>query len=87
MRINPRPWAQHAACKDMDTTLFFPESHPKAKAAQACSSCPVRLECLVWAIENDEQGMWGGLSHRNRSKNMLPDLYRQLEERSMAHAS
>jgi WhiB family transcriptional regulator, redox-sensing transcriptional regulator len=30
--------------------------------------CPVRKECLLWAIEADEEhGIWGGQSHRERN--------------------
>ena len=30
--------------------------------------CPVRIECLLDAIDRDElHGIWGGLSHRERN--------------------
>lgn len=30
--------------------------------------CPVRKECLLWAIDSDEEhGIFGGLSHRERN--------------------
>jgi hypothetical protein len=30
--------------------------------------CPVRVACLLYAEKNDEQhGIWGGLSHRERN--------------------
>jgi len=30
--------------------------------------CPVRVACLLYAESNDEQhGIWGGLSHRERN--------------------
>ncbi len=87
MRDEPRPWARHAACKDMDFRLFFPEKQATAKAVQACSGCPVRVECLIWAIENDEHGLWGGLSHRKRHKSMLPALYDLLKNKELQNAS
>lgn len=30
--------------------------------------CPVRKQCLSWAIANEEEhGIWGGMSHRERN--------------------
>jgi hypothetical protein len=30
--------------------------------------CPVRINCLLFAISEDEQhGIWGGMSHRERN--------------------
>lgn len=31
-----------------------------------CHSCPMYEWCLTWGIENDEQGIWGGLSRKER---------------------
>lgn len=71
-----------AACKDMDTNLFYPQpSHPgrwgytsndmiPPQAAAACASCPVREQCLELGLANREQGIWGGvmLSRWNRKR-------------------
>lgn len=39
--------------------------------------CPVRRQCLLWAIQNDEEhGLWGGMSHRERNA-----LVRKVEAR------
>lgn len=63
-------WHLDAACRGMDTDLFFPyrgESLKKAKAI--CTQCPVQEECLTWAIEENEKfGIWGGLNERNRRR-------------------
>lgn len=38
------------------------------RAKRICRDCPVRLECLTFAYENDERhGIWGGLDGRERT--------------------
>lgn len=37
------------------------------EAKRLCGQCPVRHECLTWALDNDEEwGIWGGLDPRER---------------------
>ena len=61
-------WHQHGACRGADPNLFFPERGESVKEAKAvCARCPVRAECLEYALENHEVvGIWGGLSARER---------------------
>lgn len=60
-------WMQDAACKEMDTNLFF--SHRLAdrrKARNACAKCPVIEDCLRYATERRINfGMWGGIYERH----------------------
>jgi len=64
-------WMLDAACQGMDRELFFPlspvaEPDPQVKAA--CGSCPVRSECLDYAISVPEKyGTWGGLNETRRA--------------------
>lgn len=38
-------------------------------AFQVCRGCPVRLECLRWAMENkQDQGIWGGVPETRRTE-------------------
>lgn len=50
----------------MDPDLFHPGRGATVEAEQArtvCSTCPVVVECLEWAIVNNENhGIWGGLN-------------------------
>lgn len=32
-----------------------------------CPPCPIALECLTWALENREEGIWGGTTAEERS--------------------
>lgn len=71
-------WMKRAACrlredapaeeKDARTALFFVgagESQAPAKAF--CAVCPVKDECLDFALANNiHHGLWGGCSERER---------------------
>lgn len=79
MRLVERePWTEHAACRGLNPTLFFPEgrgsNHLREAAKAVCHGCPVRRECLDYAIEQRiHHGIFGGLSvkerHRHRKDN------------------
>ncbi len=61
-------WHADAACLDTHPDLFFPlRGQPTAPAVAICSTCPVRADCLAFAIdEGINHGIWGGLSARQR---------------------
>lgn len=66
-------WYEHAACQGMDTALFFPaKGHvvpPEVK--EVCARCPVRAECLAYAIETHQAfGVWGGLTVQARARHL-----------------
>ena len=65
-----RPWLVFGACRDADPFLFFPSSREETDMALAiCASCPVRPECLKYALEARERfGIWGGLTEKRRKK-------------------
>ena len=61
-------WQTQAACTPDMGPLFFPAPNdPGARHAKAvCAGCPVKAECLTHALDNDERGIWGGTSERQR---------------------
>jgi WhiB family redox-sensing transcriptional regulator len=63
-----RGWAARALCAGVDPEVFFPPSDdPAAEARDVCMACPVRGECLAYAVTADEPfGIWGGLDPRQR---------------------
>ncbi len=67
---NLTSWRRQAACRDMDTDVFFPLSDEEAGPAKAvCATCPVRAECLEFALAtNQEAGVWGATSEEERRK-------------------
>ena len=71
----PGEWADNAACKDAPTSWFYPrfgsrntgEKSKIMNAKKLCSSCPVKRECLEWALESgEEDGIWGGFEPKER---------------------
>lgn len=63
-------WQVDALCAQTDPEAFFPEKGGSTRdAKKVCTACPVRQECLDYALEKDERfGIWGGLSERERRR-------------------
>jgi WhiB family redox-sensing transcriptional regulator len=63
-------WRQDALCAETDPEAFFPEKGGSTREAKrVCVGCPVRMQCLEYALDNDERfGIWGGLSERERRR-------------------
>jgi WhiB family redox-sensing transcriptional regulator len=63
-------WVDEALCKDLPQRMFFPERHESAEPAlRICRRCPVREECLEYAMRNQiHWGIWGGTSERERRR-------------------
>lgn len=61
-------WQDKALCAETDPEAFFPEKGTSSRGAKSiCAACPVRHECLEYALANDERfGIWGGLSESER---------------------
>jgi WhiB family transcriptional regulator, redox-sensing transcriptional regulator len=60
-------------CAEVDPELYFPDkgcsnTSPKdiAIAKKICKTCPYMAECLAWAVANDEIGIWGGTTQKDR---------------------
>lgn len=74
--IDPGRWQLQAACRGMPTDLFVPDGHGNrattARAKAVCASCPVRAECLAYALAGDRltgaAGVFGGLTAKERQK-------------------
>ena len=63
-------WQENALCAQTDPEAFFPEKGGSTREAKRiCVSCEVKVECLDYALANDERfGIWGGLSERERRR-------------------
>lgn len=62
-------WHAEALCAQTDANLWFNElgenTAPLAKAI--CAQCPVRIQCLNYALDNNEKhGIFGGTDPRER---------------------
>jgi WhiB family transcriptional regulator, redox-sensing transcriptional regulator len=66
-------WRLEAACQQLPTELFFPIGHgPRAEAQtklakSICNTCPVRAQCLEYALgANAQYGVFGGMAEEER---------------------
>jgi len=69
--LNRPKWMARAACRGQGPSAFFVEpGESLQEAQQCCASCPVRGECLDFAVSMDPgvRGYWGGTSERQRRK-------------------
>ena len=63
-------WRSKAACKGIDTALFYPEQAGRygpqeMQAVAICARCPVRQECAD-AGHSEHHGIWGGMAPTER---------------------
>jgi WhiB family redox-sensing transcriptional regulator len=63
-------WMLRSKCRGADPAEFFPSDGVGVEFAQRiCGSCPVRVECLEYALKfRIEHGVWGGASERERRR-------------------
>ncbi|MCX4966307.1 WhiB family transcriptional regulator [Streptomyces sp. NBC_00654] len=73
--IGDTNWHVRGACHGMDVedaeAVFFPgprDHEDIAEAKELCGWCPVRRDCLDFALENGlKEGIWGGLTKAERA--------------------
>lgn len=67
-----------AACKDKPHGMFFVDEGPLsdktvraaiALAVATCNTCPIQINCLMHAVNNNEEFLiWGGFTSKERKK-------------------
>ena len=65
---DPRIWYPHA---DKSQPGKFSENYKIARehtalAIKICLDCPIRIECLSYALYHEAFGIWGGATERER---------------------
>ena len=76
-------WRELAACLSAEPELFFPAApadltagladRQAERAKAVCKACPVRRECLQFALATRQSyGVWGGMSERERRVARMP---------------
>ena len=64
-------WQNNAPCATADFD-FIPDTETDAQAAfaeeQWCRSCPVRTQCLSWAMLHSAEGYWAGTTTYQRAQ-------------------
>ncbi len=69
-------WSLEAACRNAPTDVWFPAvafkrtGRPNTpippRAAAICDRCPVKPECLDYALRHNVDGIWGGTNEQGR---------------------
>lgn len=69
MTVDPE-WMSAGLCAQVDGELWYPEKGDSTRPAKKiCAACPVRAECLDYALTRREAfGVWGGLSPAERHR-------------------
>jgi WhiB family redox-sensing transcriptional regulator len=67
-------WEDQAPCISYDPDLFFaPRARAERRAKEICADCPVRDECLDYALSiKVEFGIWGGTNGKERRVMVRP---------------
>lgn len=78
--VSAPEWRERAACLSYPAILFFglddiespaERRHREDQAKLVCSHCPVRDECLEYALTMREPyGIWGGLTEVERKAHL-----------------
>lgn len=86
-RMRPS-WMDEAACAGIKGGHWFPERGESVNVArQICSGCPVREQCLAYALDHGEHfGIWGGTSERERRR-MRKGRPRTIDRSEPAHGT
>jgi WhiB family redox-sensing transcriptional regulator len=63
-------WMLDGLCRGREPSFFFPSDGVGVEhARKVCASCPVKMECLEYALRyRIEHGVWGGASERERRR-------------------
>nr|WP_281286508.1 WhiB family transcriptional regulator [Stackebrandtia endophytica] len=82
-------WSSAAACREGDPDALFVQGAEQNVAKKVCKGCPVRMECLADALDNQvEFGVWGGMTERERRALLRkhPDVssWRRIFEKALA---
>ena len=57
-------WMKQGECRGSGISFFLPELYEVQMSM--CGVCPVQKECLDFAIRNNEYGVWGGKTEKER---------------------
>lgn len=72
LTLPPAELTENGACVGTDVQSFYPESADGKGASRTpkkvCRNCDVVDVCLAWALANDERGIWGGTTDRERNR-------------------
>lgn len=60
-------WTAYGACSGAPPDDLFVEGAAQRSAREVCANCPVRIDCLIDALDHRILfGVWGGTTERER---------------------
>lgn len=69
-------WQDEALCATSDIDFFSELPEEQVKARSLCGECPVRLECLSYALDTQTRfGTWGQVSEKELRKALGVDQF------------
>ncbi|GAA3250896.1 hypothetical protein GCM10017691_63230 [Pseudonocardia petroleophila] len=82
--VRPEDFRHRAACRSVDAEIFFPAAvaGPELEAQVSlaktvCVGCPVREQCLTWALTHQPDGIAGGMTEHERRHELAQRRGRQ----------
>ena len=75
-----REWFPQRGCNSPNAEKDF-DTNPRLAKNKFCSSCPVRRDCLNYALLYKEEGIWGGTTTADRDQilRQIPQIRKRLE--------
>lgn len=61
-------WSYLGLCRDPRISKLFGTKSYINMAKAWCNACPVKEDCLIWALIYNESGVWGGTTDGERKK-------------------
>jgi WhiB family redox-sensing transcriptional regulator len=82
---------EKAECKGIETDTFYWVEESRNKSAYAyidavrsvCARCPIWSQCLEYALENEQYGVWGGMTSLERKSFLEPNKYPAQQQRAI----
>lgn len=71
-------WKLSAACRGLETEAFY--SNKLSAVKQFCDICPVKPDCLEYALLTEQYGIWGGMSEAERKRRYPPYIVEAMRE-------
>ncbi|MER7929833.1 WhiB family transcriptional regulator [Streptomyces sp. NPDC096057] len=60
-------WVDRGLCRTQPEQMFAEGGTAQNDAKIVCIGCPVRLDCLAYALDHrEEYGVWGAMTERER---------------------
>lgn len=67
IETDPLSWMHDGLCTEIGGDLWFPEPGSNSnQAIKICNRCPVQQECLEYGLQGNFDGIYGGLTAKQR---------------------